>query len=212
MTFYEKEMRASDMKHLYSYSRLIRTETTTLMGLMIRAPIRMVRPPKNVISVYASRAKQLLEELHGTVAYPGIKEVIRHARAGGKIGDIKLGLLLREAIFYGGESAHSFQYRDLALERLREDAQWLLDKKGIDLQLAGKLCRCISELLNEKLAQVSEQIKSEQTNKYSLLRDFVISYVELASRANAPLEAVRAVIDEFTLPADESNTAFNFSR
>ena len=135
--------------------------------------------------------------------------MIRHARAGGKIGDIKLGLLLREAIFYGGESAHSFQYRDLALERLREDAQWLLDKKGIDLQLAGKLCRCISELLNEKLAQVSEQIKSEQTNKYSLLRDFVISYVELASRANAPLEAVRAVIDEFTLPADESNTAFN---
>ena len=209
MTFYEKEMKASDMGHLYSYSRIIRTESATLMGLMIRAPIRMVRPPKNVISDYASKAEQLLKELHDTIAIPWLKELARHARAGRKVDDINIGRLLREAIFYGGESAHSFQYRDIALERLREDAQWLRDNKGIDLQLAGKLCRSISEVLNDRLAQVSQLSESERTNQFSLLSGFFISYAELASRANTPLEAVRAVIDAFTLPADERNTAFN---
>ena len=209
MTFYEKEMKASDMEHLYSSSRIIRTESATLMGLMIRAPIRMVRPPKNVISDYASKAEQLLKELHDTIAFPWMKELLRHARAGRKVDDINVGRLLREAIFYGGESAHSFQYRDIALERLWEDAQWLLDSKGIDIQLAGTLCRSISELLNDRLAQVSQQSESESTNQYSPLPGFVISYAELASRTNAPLEAVRAVIDAFTLPANERNTAFN---
>ena len=208
-TFYEKEMKASDMEHLYSYSRLIRTEITALIGLMISAPIRFTCPPKNVISAYASRAEQLLNELHKTIAFPGKKELARRVRDGEKADDINMGRLFREAFIYGGESAYSFQYRDFALEKYREDAQWLLDKRGLDLQLAVQLCRCISELLNEKLVQAREQVKNHHTNQYSLLPGFVISYAELVNRANASPEAVQAVINTFTLPADERNAAFN---
>ena len=36
---FNEELKAEDTAHMYSYSRLIRTEMTTLIGLMMRAPI-----------------------------------------------------------------------------------------------------------------------------------------------------------------------------
>ncbi len=203
------EMKASDMAHLFSYSRLIRTETTTLIGLMIRAPIRLLCPPKNVVASYALSAEQLLEELHQAMNHSAASDLAKHIHAGQNVEESEPGIRLREAIFYGGESAYLFQYRDLALERYRSDAEWLLNNKGIDIEFAGKLSGCINELLDERLLQVRRQVGSERTNQHSLLPGFVISCAELADRTNASLEAVRAVIEVFTLPADERNAAFN---
>lgn len=41
--------------------------------------------------------------------------------------------VLREPIFYGAESAYSFQYRDMALERYAADEAWLLANKGFSI-------------------------------------------------------------------------------
>ena len=209
MTIYEDELKASDMAHLYSPSHLTRTERTTLIGLMMRTPVSRACPPRPDIESYARNAEQLLGELHETVALPGASDLARQVRAGRNIQEVEPGKLLREGIFYGGESAYSFQYRDLAIQRYRKDAKWLLDNKGIDLNLAGKLCRCVNEQINERLVEVGRKVTSDSSDNHSLLPGFTFSCAELAARMNEPVEAVRSVIGAFTLPPDERNSGFN---
>ena len=49
---FRDELRAEDMAQLFSKSRLIRTEVTTLIGLMMRAPINFSLPTPEVVSDY----------------------------------------------------------------------------------------------------------------------------------------------------------------
>src|ERR1700738_634929 len=65
---FEDELRPENMARLYSKSRLIRTEVTTLIGLMMRAPIDFFLPLPETISDYIQRSEALLEELHYTLA------------------------------------------------------------------------------------------------------------------------------------------------
>ena len=44
----------------YSESRLIRTEVTTLIGLMIGTPIDFTLPPSTIVSSYVERSEALL--------------------------------------------------------------------------------------------------------------------------------------------------------
>ena len=209
ITIYEDELKASDMAHLYSPSHLTRTERTTLIGLMMRAPVNRACPPRTAIESNARNAEQLLGELHETVALPSASDFARQVRARRNIQEVEPGKLLREGIFYGGESAYSFQYRDLALQRYRKDAKWLLENKGIDLNLAGKLCRCVNEQINERLVDVGRKVMSDSSDNHSLLPGFTFSSTELAARMNEPVEAVRSVIGAFTFPPDERNLGFN---
>lgn len=48
MIHYSGEMKAEDMQHLFTKSRLIRTETSTLIGLMLKSPIGLAPFPRTV--------------------------------------------------------------------------------------------------------------------------------------------------------------------
>ena len=209
LTIYVDELKPSDMAHLHSPSHLTRTERTTLIGLMMRTPISRACPPRPIIESYAGKAEQLLKELHDTVFQPGASNLVRQVRTGRNIGEVEPGKLLREGIFYGGESAYSFQYRDLALQRYRKDAKWLLDNKGIDLNLAVKLSRLLNEQLNERLLEVGREVMSGLSENHSVLPGFTFSCAELAASMNEPVEAVRSVVGAFALPPDERNSGFN---
>ena len=50
MIRYSGEMKAEDMQHLFSKSRLIRTETSTLIGLMLKNPIDYTLPSPPMLS------------------------------------------------------------------------------------------------------------------------------------------------------------------
>lgn len=133
---FEDELRPENMAQLYSKSRLIRTEVTTLIGLMMRAPIDFFLPLPETISDYIQRSEALLEELHYTLA-PTFANSLKPENA----TDPKFntfGEFLREPIFYGGESAYTFQYRDLAPLKYSADANWLRRNKGIDLEVAAR--------------------------------------------------------------------------
>lgn len=208
LTVYVDELKPSDMAHLHLPSHLTRTERTTLIGLMMRTPISRACPPRPIIERYAGKAEQLLKELHETVLRPGERDLAKQVRSGRNIQEVEPGKLLREAIFYGGESAFSFQYRELALQRYRKDAKWLLDNKGIDLVLAVKLSRFLNKKLNERLLEVGRKVMSGSSNNHSLLPGFTFSCTELAASMNEPVEAVRLVIGAFALPPDERNSGF----
>jgi hypothetical protein len=67
---FKNELKPENITPLYSNSRLIRTEVTTLIGLMMRAPIDFFLPLPQTISDYIERSDALLEELHHALAAP----------------------------------------------------------------------------------------------------------------------------------------------
>lgn len=57
MIHYSGEMKADDMQHLFTKSRLIRTETSTLIGLMLKSPIDYTLPAPQFLKSTSSARK-----------------------------------------------------------------------------------------------------------------------------------------------------------
>jgi hypothetical protein len=57
---YRDELTAKDLAPLYSMTRLVRTEISTLIGLMVRAPIDFTLPVPDVVQHYLNRTEELL--------------------------------------------------------------------------------------------------------------------------------------------------------
>lgn len=205
---YTGDLTVEDTSHLFSRSRLIRTETTTLMGLMMRAPIDFTLPAPEVLSDYIEQTRTLLEELHHAIIASS-EDLFLAARDGKEdFNPFTFGKLLREPIFYGSESAYPFQYRDLAPRKYRDDAAWLLRNRGIDLVVGREVSREIPELLNERLLETFDRLRGRPTANWTVLPGFTLTCDELANRLGRDKESVEAIVDAFSMPETESNAAF----
>jgi hypothetical protein len=117
-------MTPDDMMKSYGPSRLIRTELSTLIGLTAKGEISFELPKPQTFQSLADRSEALLEELHSALNGPLMASFNPEAIAAG-INPFTQADVLREPIFYGGESAYSFQYRDFALRRYSRDTHRL---------------------------------------------------------------------------------------
>ena len=134
---YAEEMTAKDMLPLLSTDRLIRTEISTLIGLFIKEEVDFTLPASSVMQQYLDRTEALLEELHRSMADAMIAEIDPKRVADEKFNPFTSGEALREPIFYGGESAYRFQYRDLSVKKYANDDQWLIANKGFSIGTAS---------------------------------------------------------------------------
>jgi hypothetical protein len=141
----------------YAPSRTIRTEFSTLLGLLIRQPINLSEPTSAEIQALFDRTGTLLKELHERLGRPMWDSIIETAKAMQEDGAARPDSpftradVLREPIFYGGESAYSFQYRDMALERYAADGDWLIANKGFCIADAHAVSGAISEIQGTKM-------------------------------------------------------------
>ncbi|MCK7581793.1 MAG: hypothetical protein MZV65_43340 [Chromatiales bacterium] len=117
---YVDEVKPEDVLQQFSMERLVRTEISSLIGMLIKKDIDETLPSPNLMQEYISKTDSLLQELHHSMM-PPMEDVFDPS----KIGDDNFnpfgsGAVLRESIFYGGESAYHFQYRDLSKEKYRK--------------------------------------------------------------------------------------------
>src|SRR5262249_55981486 len=68
MVGYSGEMTAKDMSHLFTHERLIRTELTTAIGLLVKNDIDLTLPSPQQIQEYIASTERLLEELHRSMS------------------------------------------------------------------------------------------------------------------------------------------------
>src|SRR5437879_7581425 len=61
---YQGEMTSDDMRHLFSKERLVRTEISTLIGLLVKEDVDFALPTPEVTQKYITRSEELLEEMH----------------------------------------------------------------------------------------------------------------------------------------------------
>lgn len=205
---FNKEMTVDDMRKLFSANRLIRTEITTLIGLLVKHELDLSVPDPETFERLLNSAEKLLEEIHQAVTgaiwadlfAKGIEE---------KPNPLSSGKALREPIFYGGESAYSFQYRDFAPLKYRRDDEWLQVNKGFSIQTARDIALAIGQIQEEKILSTLRSLRKIHPSNWTLLPGFVFTIDEIALRSGINRDSVKSVLDAFALPNTERNGKFS---
>ena len=198
------DLTPDDLGRTFSPQRLIRTEITTLVGLLFRGPIDFSVPNPDELLGYLRQTEQLLEELHAVLAGTlGLGTERSSEDDPPMTGDA-----IREPIFYSAESAYTFQYREFFVRKYRQDADWLLETKGFDLGVAREVAIAIPAILTEQVAALRLRIEEEPPPETTVLPALTISYAELSARTGESAEQIRTVIDALAVPIGERNPTF----
>ncbi|MGZ0077509.1 SEC-C metal-binding domain-containing protein [Methylomonas sp. YC3] len=205
MIRYSGEMKAEDMQHLFSKSRLIRTETSTLIGLMLKSPIDFTLPAPPVLEKYIESTEVLLEEIHRTMSASFWQDIDPAKIAEGSFNPFMCGAAMREPIFYGGESAYSFQYRDFSPAKYANDDPWLIANKGFSIHDARNVVFAISRLQDEKSIN---GMRGTPQETWTFLPGFTFSIQEVADYGHIDPAIVDRVLSAFAVPPGAYNEQF----
>jgi hypothetical protein len=209
LVLYEGELRPDDMEGLYGDKRLVRTEIATLIGLLVKQPIDVSLPDPEQMQGYIERTEALLHELHLALAgswtanfkpgddYDRILEGMRSAQG------------LREPIFYGGESAYGFQYRDLALEKYAPDEAWLLENKGFRIADAVAIAQALGPLQSENQIAALHAFREAGADAVTFLPGFILELDAVAAATGLDRALVETILEAFTLPGPPANATFD---
>jgi hypothetical protein len=203
------DLKPEDMDHLFSMSRLIRTEISTLIGLMAKKPIDYALPPPNEFRRLATKTEELLEEIHEAMTLSWRDGLRPEKQTPSDVKSFWQGESLREPIFYGGESAYSFQYRDFAVLKYAKDDEWLRANRGFTIRTVTRIAKAISEIQNEKQIATGESVKALPPKQRTMLPAFLLSPGEIAIRTGHELGTVKAVLNAFSLTPGEANANFD---
>jgi len=199
-------LKSSDMDRLFSSERLIRTELTTLIGLMAKRPLELSPQSAGVVADYIKRTDVLMRELHEAMSYPMFAAMVEAMNAGGEPPDPWRGPGMREPIFYGTESAYAFQYRELAPEKYGADDEWMLQAKGFTSGQARTIAKAMCALMDEKGTRLFKDAQAAKAAPATWLPAFEFSMDEVAFRSGLPEDVVKAFFGAFVFTGD--NAAF----
>jgi hypothetical protein len=205
---YAGDMKESDMRKMFSPSRLIRTEINTLLGLMIKVEIDWSLPAPKTVQEYVDATEKLLEELHHCLSGELWSGLTKEAVESG-FNPFERGAALREPIFYSGEAAYNFQYLDLAVRKYSADAPWLEASRGFSISQASRVAKAVDEVQADHFHQISQRMRKQHPNEWTMLPLFIFTADEIAVKANLAADLVERVLAAFALPSVERNEGFN---
>ncbi|MBB1376900.1 SEC-C domain-containing protein [Pseudoalteromonas sp. SR43-2] len=195
----DKGVESEDVLQQFSMERLVRTEISALIGLAFKHGIDFKIPEQQELQYYANKAEQLLHEYH-IAMMPSPENFFKDGQVQLKImGEmISSGEMLREAIFYGGESAFQFQYRDLCLKKYKKDSDFFLIHKGYTLQQAYDVIYCLEGLQNKHLNCNMKEMITKDPSDWTFLPAFTFTYEEVVKACRHDLSIVKNILDSFT--------------
>ncbi len=206
---YRSDVKAEDMAHMFSESRLIRTEITTLIGLLIKQVVDFSHPGFGTIREYINRTEALLEALHRALSAASFGTMFSdHSVPASPASSEGSGQAMREPIFYGGESAYGFQYRDFAQKKYTSDDPWLLAKKGFSIEDARKVVAAVAAMQDRKVMMANRALRTTPQASWTMLSGFVFEVAEVAAWANIDVGIVEHVLEAFTFAGGGANAGF----
>lgn len=206
---YSGELRPQDIQPLFSKSRLIRTETSTLIGLLLKNNIDCNLPGPEVIQEYITRTEALLEEMHWSMSAPFLARFDPKRAAEEKdFNPFTSGAALREPIFYSGESAYSFQYRDFSPRKYADDEPWLKANKGFSIQEARDVVYAVGRFQDEKSVKTLREMREKPPERWTFLPGDTFTAEEIANYAGIDIATVKKVLTAFVVPDGERNEQF----
>lgn len=205
---YTEVLTAKDLEPLYSRFRLIRTELSMLIGLLVQEEISYSIPDPDVFQTYLDRTDALLKEMHdalSSLAYPNLEpEILSEPN----FQTFTQGKDFREMMFYGSESAFNFQYRDFAPQKYMEDDQWLIANKGFSIGEAREVVQAIEKIRDKKVNSTRQGFHHIPPEDFTFLPDFTFHVAEVAGITGVSESTTENVLDAFALPVRERNRGF----
>ncbi len=206
---YAEQIKVENLLKQYAPERLVRPEISTLIGLACKGELDIHLPPPEIIQKYIDETENLLNELHQTMLQPLIK-LISTAISNPTVtsNPFATGTALREPIFYSGEAAYSFQYRDLPLEKYKNDNGWFTANKGYSIQQAITIISAISQLQGEKINAFLPSILLKHPRKWTSLPAYTFTIDEIVAESNEDESIVKSFIKSFVLPKSIDKSQF----
>lgn len=201
-----------DLQHQYSQDQLLRTEISTLIGLMAKGDVNPNMPSPQTLQNYIDRSEALLHEMHMSLQKPWMAAFREMARSSPKtklIDPFSTAEGLREPIFYGGESAYNFQYEELARRKYQNDDDWLRLNKGFTIDQACTVANALGKLQLEKIKRLHKTMRSLHPDQWSFLPSFSFTLEELVTPTGLSLEIITLVISAFCFTEDSKNASFS---
>lgn len=207
---YKDKLTAKDFEHQSSMEHLVRTEISTLIGLMCKAEINLEIPRPSKMQELIESTEALLNELHMTMMNPMLLELQGIAATPkSDVNPFASGMAMREPIFYSGESAYDFQYRDLAFRKYANDARWFEKEKGFSLADAKKMIDAISEIQAEHLMATQAAMLLRPPEQWTMVPAFMVSSEDFTGRTGLLVDVVEMFLKAFSIkPGSASNTQF----
>lgn len=203
------ELKPEDLHRMSSMERLSRTEMSTLIGLMARAPIDESMPDMQAMQDYIEKTDRLMGELHKAMSAASFKIEDWKKIAEEGSDPFQTAEAFREPIFYAGDSAYYFQYRELAPLKYRADNAWLEANKGFNIEVARTVVLAVERVQARKVPERLHQMRSLPPAEWTFLPGFSFATNEIAAEAGLEEELVERVLSAFTLPVDDRNSSFN---
>lgn len=207
---YDKELNGDDYAKLYSSNRLIRTEISTLIGLMACVPIEYDLPSPDEFQELINKTEALLAELHDVLKAPFYARFQEHEVSSKDVASSAPMLsaeMFREAIFYAAESAYPSQYGDLSAVKYARDTEWLRANKRFTSDEARSVLAAILAYLTNKFEATLKALHQKPLSELTVLDGFIFTINEIAEIGNIPKEIVEAVVDAFSYQ-DDGNPTF----
>jgi SEC-C motif/Nuclease-related domain len=210
---YGDTLTPEDMLQQFSRDILVRTEISTLVGLACKKQLNIDLPSPEVIQRYIDETDSLLKEIHQSMGAP-----IEYIFDPNKVGDqnfnpFRDGSVLREPIFYSGESAYHFQYRDLSKIKYEKDSDWFLRNKGFSIQQVIDVVTSIQSLQNDKANNVLQELFDKDPSEWTVLSAYKFTAEEVSDISNIEIDTVRLVIESFvaSIGMDKFNSLDDFN-
>lgn len=205
LVIFKSDYKAESLKRLFESDRLNRSEITTLLGLMVRQRLELSPLDEATLQGYVARTDQLMSELHGAMNQSILQWMISHANAGGEPPPFGQGPMMRESIFYGTESAYSFQYRDFFVEKHTPDDDWLSSKMGFNSSQARVISKSMCSLMDERATELFRQTRDAGTPPSNMLSIYEFSPAEVVQRCGESADIVNAFFRVMTFDGDNSS-------
>jgi len=118
------------------------------------------------------------------------------------------GAMLRETIFYGAESAYSFQYLEIAPEKYDADSSWMAREKGFTIANARLVADFLGALVSKKLTLMVQPMVGERMEPWRCLSGFTFKVSEVAEALSLEVAQVQKIIDAFCFSRTSTNDSF----
>ena len=190
------QLQPGDFSGQYAPEHFTRTELSPLFGILVQGPIDYTRPRLSVLNHYLLETQSLLKQLHAAVIRASITPPSDLPPLAGPDSTTNIALL-REAMFYTGDSAYHFQYLDFAMRRYAQDDSWFLQSLGASVADIGTVLQSIVTIQERKVRTAS--LRSEHLTPPALLDVFKLTTDEVIAESRIDSNRVRAILDRFSV-------------
>ena len=206
---YGDRITEQDMQDRFDPDTLLRTEISTLLGLMIKVPIDWSLPSPAKIQEYIEASDQLLLELHQALSGAfSLEKAIAARERNEEFNPFDSGAVMREPIFYAAESAYVFQYLDFAAKRYAADDDWLLTNVGFTIEQACIVAESIDRVLENRFTETAIAIRNLSPDEWSMLPIFSVTIDEIAADIGIDAQKIECILLSFTVPEKNYNKDF----